>query len=41
MPHAIFISPQIAGVDLTESEAKEQGVPYVAAAYDYLNTAYG
>ena len=41
MPHAIFASPQVAGVGLTEGEAKEMGVPYVAASYDYYDTAYG
>ena len=41
MPHAIFASPQVAGVGLTEQEAMERGVPYTAATYDYQNTAYG
>jgi dihydrolipoamide dehydrogenase len=41
MPHAIFASPQVAGVGLTESEAKEQGIDYAVARYDYYNTAYG
>ncbi len=41
MPHAIFASPQVAGVGLTEAEAKEHDVPYVAATYNYENTAYG
>ena len=41
MPHAIFASPQVASVGLTEQAAKEQGVPYVAATYDYYDTAYG
>ena len=41
MPHAIFASPQVAGVGLTERAAKEQGLHYVAATYDYSNTAYG
>ena len=41
MPHAIFASPQVAGVGLTEQAAKEQGVSYVAATYDYYDTAYG
>ena len=41
MPHAIFASPQVASVGLTEREAKEQDIPYVAATYDYHNTAYG
>ena len=41
MPHAIFTSPQVASVGLTEQAAKDQGVPYVAATYDYYDTAYG
>lgn len=41
MPHAVFASPQVASVGLTEKEAKEQGVAYIVAAYDYYNTAYG
>ena len=41
MPHAIFASPQVAGVGLTEQEARELDIDYVAATYDYHNTAYG
>ena len=41
MRHAIFASPQVAGVGLTESEAKAQGIDYAVASYDYYNTAYG
>ena len=41
MPHAIFASPQVAGVGLTEQEAIESGIPYAAATYDYYDTAYG
>ena len=41
MPHAVFASPQVAGVGLTEQEARELGVPYTTASYDYHNTAYG
>ena len=41
MPHAIFASPQVAGVGLTEEQAREQGQNYAAAIYDYYNTAYG
>ena len=41
MPHAIFASPQVASVGVTEQEAIKQGVPYVAATYDYHETAYG
>ena len=41
MPHAIFASPQVAGVGLTEQKALKQEIDYVAATYDYYNTAYG
>ena len=41
MPHAIFASPQVASVGLTEQGAKERSIPYIAATYDYANTAYG
>ncbi|MCH8994320.1 MAG: dihydrolipoyl dehydrogenase [Chloroflexi bacterium] len=41
MPHAIFASPQVASVGLTEREAGEAGVPFVANSYNYSDTAYG
>ena len=41
MPHAIFASPQVAGVGLTEQATEERGIHYAAASYDYSNTAYG
>ena len=41
MPHAIFASPQVASVGITEREAVDSAVPYNAATYDYHNTAYG
>ena len=41
MPHAIFASPQVGGVGLTEQAARDDGLPYVAALYDYRDTAYG
>ncbi len=41
MPHAIFASPQVASVGLTERQAKDQGLPYVASTYKYYDTAYG
>ena len=41
MPHAVFASPQVASVGLTEQVAKEQGIPYTTALYDYYDTAYG
>ena len=41
MPHAIFASPQVAGVGMTEQEAIELDLDYISATYDYSNTAYG
>lgn len=41
MPHAIFSSPQVAWVGVTEEEAKEQELDYTSATYDYFDTAYG
>ncbi len=41
MPHAVFSWPQVAGVGLTEQEARESGVRYAASTYNYLDTAYG
>ncbi|MFQ5933601.1 MAG: mycothione reductase [Dehalococcoidia bacterium] len=41
MPHAIFASPQVASVGLTEQEARKQDTHYVATIYDYHNTAFG
>ena len=41
MPHAIFASPQVASVGLTEREAAAQNLPYVSSTYNYSDTAYG
>ena len=41
MPHAVFASPQVASVGLTEREAQAQGVPYVVGKRAYSATAYG
>ena len=41
MPHAVFASPQVASVGLTEREAQERDVQYVVGRYDYYDTAYG
>ncbi|MFB6242217.1 MAG: dihydrolipoyl dehydrogenase, partial [Candidatus Nanosalina sp.] len=41
MPHAIFSSPQIAGVGKTEQELEESGTGYVSATYDYGDTGMG
>ena len=41
MPHAIFASPQVASVGLSEREANALDLNYTAASYDYYDTAYG
>ncbi|MFK4086820.1 mycothione reductase [Kribbella sp. NPDC020789] len=41
VPHAVFSSPQIASVGLTEEQAREQGVEYVVSRQKYADIAYG
>lgn len=41
IPHAVFASPQVGAVGITEQAAKAQGKKYVAATYAYADTAYG
>lgn len=41
VPHAVFSSPQIAAVGITEQEAERRGVQYVTATEDYAGIAYG
>lgn len=41
MPHAVFTSPQIAGVGSTEQELEEEDEDYVKATYDYADTGMG
>ncbi|MEU4293675.1 mycothione reductase [Kribbella sp. NPDC026596] len=41
VPHAVFSSPQIAAVGLTEQEARDRGIPYVAGVEQYADIAYG
>ena len=41
VPHAVFSSPQVASVGLTEQQAREQGVAYVKSTQDYAGIAYG
>lgn len=41
MPHAVFTSPQIAGVGKTEQELEEEDTEYVSATYDYADTGMG
>jgi mycothione reductase len=40
-PHAVFTHPQIAGVGLTEQDARRHKVDYRASVRDYADTAYG
>ncbi|MBI2522855.1 dihydrolipoyl dehydrogenase [Candidatus Woesearchaeota archaeon] len=41
MPHAIFSSPQIAGVGYTEEQLKEKKIPYLVGRKNYIETAMG
>lgn len=41
MPHAIFTSPQIAGVGFTEQEHIKKGLDYVKSIYPYIHTGMG
>jgi mycothione reductase len=41
VPHAVFTSPQIAAVGLTEAEATERGLGYVTSIQEYGGIAYG
>jgi mycothione reductase len=41
VPHAVFTSPQIASVGLTERELAASGQRYTAAIQDYAGIAYG
>ncbi|MFI5711913.1 mycothione reductase [Kribbella sp. NPDC051620] len=41
VPHAVFGSPQVASVGLTEEEAIDQGIPYAVGREAYADMAYG
>ena len=41
VPHAVFTSPQIASVGLTEAQARDRGLRYVTSQQDYAGIAYG
>ncbi len=41
MPHAIFTSPQIAGVGKTEQELRGDKADYVVGRHNYIDTAMG
>ena len=41
VPSAVFTSPQIASIGLTESQAREQGLDLAVATTEYADTAHG
>ena len=41
VPSAVFTSPPVATVGLTEDECREQGLRYVCAVQEYSSVAYG
>ncbi|MBB4685242.1 mycothione reductase [Amycolatopsis jiangsuensis] len=41
VPHAVFTSPQVASVGVTEREAAATGLSYVVSKQDYAGIAYG
>jgi dihydrolipoamide dehydrogenase len=41
VPYAVFTSPQVASVGITEAEAKKRGLKYLVGTYSYGDTAYG
>lgn len=41
IPHAVFGSPQVASVGMTERDAAAESVPFITATKDYGSTAYG
>jgi mycothione reductase len=41
MPHAIFSSPQVAGVGFTEQQLKKKSIDYQRSVYPYINTGMG
>ncbi len=40
-PHAVFGSPQVGAVGVTEREAAASGAPYCVISHDYAGSAYG
>jgi mycothione reductase len=41
VPNAIFSSPQVASVGMTEEQARERGIDHITSRADYDETAYG
>jgi dihydrolipoamide dehydrogenase len=41
MPHAVFSSPQVAGVGKTEQKLRAENADYIVGKYNYIDTAMG
>jgi mycothione reductase len=41
MPHAVFSSPQVAGVGYTEQDLKQKNIDYQKSVYPYIKTGMG
>ena len=41
MPHAVFASPQVGSVGITEAEAERRGKPYLVGRAEYSDVTYG
>lgn len=41
MPNAVFSSPQVAAVGMTEDQIKEKKIDYVVGKYQYINSGMG
>jgi dihydrolipoamide dehydrogenase len=41
IPHAVFSSPQVAGVGKTQDELKKENAPYKVGRYEFKNTGMG
>jgi dihydrolipoamide dehydrogenase len=41
MPHAVFTSPEIAGVGKTEQQLRAEGADYIVATHEYIHSAQG
>jgi mycothione reductase len=41
VPHAVFSEPQVAGVGLTEQDARAKGIDHVCSVRRFADTAYG
>ena len=41
IPHAVFGSPQVAGVGKTEEQLRDEGIPYRVGLHEFKNSAMG